>query len=102
MEEKISELLIITLKIQKILPIVIQFTQQPIEVKCFGSVACDRETFKYVCITDRDQSLPNVKTQFTNKFYVLGGQDSMLLFYSTSTIQQLNQFSLKKKMFLSI
>lgn len=34
--------------VQRMLPIIMNFTQQPIVVKCFGSAACDRETFKYV------------------------------------------------------
>lgn len=33
---------------QPMLPIIISATQQPIETKCFGSMACDRESFKYV------------------------------------------------------
>lgn len=35
-------------KIQRMLPMILIFTQQPIEIKCFGSVACDRATFKSV------------------------------------------------------
>lgn len=35
-------------KIQRMLPTILNFTQQPIEIKCFGSTACDRETFKSV------------------------------------------------------
>ena len=35
-------------KIQKMLPIVLAMTQQPIEIGCFGSIACTRETFKKV------------------------------------------------------
>ena len=36
------------IEIQRMLPLILNFAQQPIEVKCFGSAACDRETFKYV------------------------------------------------------
>lgn len=35
-------------EIQRMLLIVIHFAQQSIVIKCFGSAACDRETFKYV------------------------------------------------------
>lgn len=38
------------IEIQRMLTIVINFAQQPLVVKCFGSAACDRETFKYVSI----------------------------------------------------
>lgn len=34
--------------IQRLLPLILQFTQLPIEIKCFGSVACGREAFKHM------------------------------------------------------
>lgn len=34
--------------IQRMLPMIIQFDQQPVQIKCFGTVASDRETFKFV------------------------------------------------------
>lgn len=37
-------------EIQRMLPMIINFVQQPIEIKCFGTTACDREAFKYVSI----------------------------------------------------
>lgn len=36
------------IEIQRMLPFIQQFTQQPVEITCFGSKACDRESFKYV------------------------------------------------------
>lgn len=33
---------------QRLLPMIIYFAQQPVDVKCYGSTACDRETFKSV------------------------------------------------------
>lgn len=33
---------------QRMLSLILNFTQQPIEIKCFGSKGCDRETFKLV------------------------------------------------------
>ena len=38
-------------KIQRMLPIIMSFAQQSVEMKCFGSAACNRETFKYVSET---------------------------------------------------
>lgn len=38
-------------EIQRLLLILIIHTQQPVEVLCFGSTACDRETFEKVCLT---------------------------------------------------
>lgn len=37
-------------EVKRVLPIIINFAQQPIAFYCFGSTACIRETFKYVCI----------------------------------------------------
>lgn len=34
--------------VKQILPMILSFTQQPVIIKCFGSITCDRETFKYV------------------------------------------------------
>lgn len=34
--------------LRRVLPIVIMFTQQPIEFKVFGSITCCRESFKNV------------------------------------------------------
>lgn len=36
------------MQIQRMLPILIHFAQQPIEIKWFGSKACDRKSYKYV------------------------------------------------------
>lgn len=35
-------------EIQRMLPIIMNFTQQPIAFECFGSTACVRETFEFV------------------------------------------------------
>lgn len=37
-----------TMEIQRMLPTILNYTQQPVDIKCFGSATCDRETFKYV------------------------------------------------------
>lgn len=34
--------------IQKMLPIILLAVQQPVEIKCFGSIACSRDSFKNV------------------------------------------------------
>lgn len=36
-------------EIQRILPAIIANSQQPVYIKCFGSISCSRETFKKVC-----------------------------------------------------
>lgn len=37
-----------TPELQKILPIMMIVAQQPVEIECFGSISCSRETFKKV------------------------------------------------------
>lgn len=39
------------LEIQRILPTIIIYAQRPVEIKCFGSMACNRAAFKDVCAT---------------------------------------------------
>lgn len=36
--------------VQRLLPLLLNFTQQTFELNCFGSTTCDREAFKYVRI----------------------------------------------------
>ena len=43
-------------EIQRIMPIIFHFTQQPIELIFFGSSVCNREAFKYVSETEQNQS----------------------------------------------
>lgn len=38
------------MKIQRLLPIILIFTQQPLYIACFGSIPCNREALKMVCI----------------------------------------------------
>lgn len=42
---------IFPVKIQRMMPLILNFTQQSNEIKCFGSAACNREAFKYVSTT---------------------------------------------------
>lgn len=35
-------------KVQRMLPMILKFNQQPFEIKCFGNMKCNRDTFKYV------------------------------------------------------
>lgn len=49
-DEEISQLdwNFLPMKIQRMLPTIIINTQQPLEILCFGSTPCDRETFRKV------------------------------------------------------
>lgn len=48
--------------IQRVLPIVINFAQQPVIFECFGSTTIVRETFKGVCETFK--SYTKINRQF--------------------------------------
>lgn len=37
-------------KIQRRMPMILNFTQQPVEIKCFGNMPCNRDTFKHVSV----------------------------------------------------
>ena len=41
-----------TYNIQRLLPTIINFAQQPVDIKCFGSTTLDRDTFKYVSLIE--------------------------------------------------
>lgn len=38
------------LELQRVLPLIILDAQQPVAIKCFGSMMCERDTFKKVSI----------------------------------------------------
>lgn len=78
-------------KIQRILPLIINFAQQPVNIKCFGSSACDRETFKYVSIIKsivRNYEIISLEIIFFQNIYlnITGYQDGILIFYGAPQI----------------
>lgn len=72
---------------QRLLPIIIHFAQQSVDIKCFGSAACDRETFKYVSIIEWTHQVQPIITFFLfflQKKLIIGDQDGIFLFYGSS------------------
>lgn len=63
-------------EIQRMLLIVINFAQQPIVIKCFGSAACDRETFKYVRVP-----------KFTSAIHFFASTEIVFQFYAFQIIK---------------
>lgn len=41
-------------EMQRMLPFILQFAQLPVEIKCFGTTACGRNTFKFVSTAKAD------------------------------------------------
>lgn len=50
--------------IQRMLPVILNIMHQPVEIKCFGGLTCDRETFKYVRIVNISFAI-----QFYSQFF---------------------------------
>lgn len=44
-------------EIQRMIPMILIFTQQPFEIECFGNMSCNRDTFKYVSIIGKPTSV---------------------------------------------
>lgn len=59
--------------IQRMLPMILHFTQQPIRIKLFGSSACNRVTFKYVSMNEDKK-----QTRFTINFNVTNRIDTLM------------------------
>lgn len=75
------------MNIQRMLPMILHFTQQPFEIICFGSKACNRDTFKSVGVRHIHLQVMNeiqVQIQFFPINILLGGQHSILLLYGSS------------------
>lgn len=53
------------IEVQRMMPAILNFTQQPVEIKCLGSMACNRETFKYVSTAKLSQTI----SPFSNFMY---------------------------------
>lgn len=53
-------------EIQRMMPLILSFTQQPVEFVCFGSIACNRETFKYVSTAKLNWHLHDYETSRQN------------------------------------
>lgn len=74
-------------KIQRMLPMIFRFTQRPLEIVCFGSTACDRDTFKLV--NEYTYSLIRFKSihlTIISILFLLGDQQSVLVFHGAASI----------------
>lgn len=56
---------------KKMLPIIIQFAEQPVDIEFFGSISCSRKVFKKVCETNCCKKI--YFNQFGASFQVLKG-----------------------------
>lgn len=84
-------------EIRRILPVILNAVQQPVEFECFGSVACSRESFRKV-----SPSKENIRIRFQNiskienlieRLNFSGYEKWILIFYGAPGIQQLKSFN---------
>lgn len=79
-------------EVQRMLPFIIHYAQQPVDVKCFDSTACDRETFKSVSsikpvlLFDRRIVSLQFINSLSNTFHRLSGRHIHILRYCVNFI----------------
>lgn len=73
-------------EMQRMLPSILQFAQQSVETKCFGTIACGRETFKFVSTMKSDQfGLRRTFVANWNEYSIFtGDHGSILIIYDSS------------------
>lgn len=72
-------------EIRRNLPIILNYTQQSVDIKCFGSAACDRETFKYVSVDLVFSMINQMKlTEFIRT--ISDNKKSILVFHCASQV----------------
>lgn len=49
-------------EIQRLLPIILIMMQQPVALKCFGSISCNHENFKKVSLVQKNYNLDFVSS----------------------------------------
>lgn len=57
-------------EMQRTLPIIILNVQQPVAIACFGSILCDRNSFKFVSSIHRSSSFYDVFRIKSKKFCI--------------------------------
>lgn len=68
------------IEIQRMLPMILNFAMQPVEIKCFGTITSDRETFKYV--RPAHNHFNHIIMQFIDsEFHFPDSQDVILIFH---------------------
>lgn len=67
-------------KIQQILPTILLEVQQPVHIECFGSIACNRETFKRV-----KKLVKIFNHRNSNDIIYIGGSRWLFMVYATSS-----------------
>lgn len=75
-------------KIRQILAMIIIAAQRPVEIECFGSLSCSRETFKKVRSTKKLIKIFH-KYSFNKIIFILDSKQWIFILYDTSSIWQI-------------
>lgn len=83
------------IKVQRMLPSLLIISQQPVQLECFGSNACVRESFKKVCsaIGSEPRDLRNVLNFNITDLSFIGSELWILIFYAASSFLSMNPYS---------
>lgn len=75
---------LLTADVQRRLPLIMSFAQQPTIIECFRSTAAVRDTFKYVSIIDKFHTALNSWYINNNWITYSGGQNGIFILYDAS------------------
>lgn len=80
-------------RIQRLLPTLIMNVQEPVVIKCFGSVSCSRDQFKKVSRIDQLSFECDFWHFHENCVFLLGGELGLHLLHDSSQILWMSSFS---------
>lgn len=75
---------LLSIEMQRMLPAIIMFAQEPVVVKFFGSLSCSREQFKKVSPGLRWSDKPDCCFTFIFCLQISGDECRIQVFYGTS------------------
>lgn len=81
------------IEIQRLLPMIIINSQQPMLVKCYGNISCERDTFKKVNRTHNAYSVQWYLDINGYRIIFLGGRYSIQIFHVSTKILQMKRTS---------
>lgn len=87
------------IELKRILSLIILDAQQPVAINCFGSIMCDRDSFKKVSI-DQQTKLIVFAIDIDSNFIFTDSKDCMVLFQCYSSIWILNSTRFIFSMFI--
>lgn len=78
------------IELKQLLPTAISNAHREIGIECFGSVLCNRKTFKIVSGIEMNNSNIGPKQRINILFPFSGGPSSIFIFYGSARIYEMN------------